>query len=116
MTAAMLEVENPLSRFRLPAILVLSAAIYGTAGYMLIEGWDVLDAFYMTITTIATIGFGEIHPLSAPGRLFTVTLIIGGVGAMLYAFGVFAEALAEGRFAYFRRHQRMTGEIERLRD
>ncbi len=115
MTAAMLEVENPLRRFRLPAILVLSAAVYGTAGYMLIEGWNFLDAFYMTITTIATIGFGEIHPLSTAGRLFTVTLIIGGVGAMLYAFGVFAETLAEGRFALFRRQRRMANEIEMLR-
>src|SRR6266545_6601421 len=87
MTAAMLEVENPLSRFRLPALLVLIAAIYGTTGYMLIEGWGVLDAFYMTITTMATVGFGEIHPLSD-----------------------------EGRFAIYRRQRHMTSEIERLRD
>jgi len=116
MTTAMLYVENPLHRFRLPALLVLIAAIYGTTGYMLVEGWSVLDAFYMTITTIATVGFGEIHPLSDAGRGFTVTLIVGGVGAMLYAFGVFAEALAEGRFALYRRQRRMTSEIGSLRD
>jgi len=116
MTTAMPYVENPLHRFRLPALLVLIAAIYGTTGYMLVEGWSVLDAFYMTITTIATVGFGEIHPLSDAGRGFTVTLIVGGVGAMLYAFGVFAEALAEGRFALYRRQRRMTSEIGSLRD
>lgn len=116
MRAAMLEVENPLNRFRLPALLVLIAALYGTTGYMIIEGWGVLDAFYMTITTMATVGFGEIHPLSDAGRTFTVTLIVGGVGAMLYAFGVFAETLADGRFALYRRKRRMTSEIEKLRD
>ncbi len=116
MTTAMREVENPLRRFRLPALLVLVAAAYGTVGYMVIEGWDPLDALYMTINTMAAVGYGETHPLSPAGRVFTISLIVGGVGAMLYAFGTFAEALAEGRFALFRRHRRMTQEIDALRD
>jgi len=112
----MLEVENPLRRFRLPALAVIIATVYGTVGYMAIERWGALDAFYMTITTMAMVGYGEIHPLTPVGRVFTVTLIVGGVGAMLYAFGVFAETLAEGRFAVFRRQRRMSQEIDALRD
>lgn len=115
-TSAEFESENPLGRFRSPALLVLIAAAYGTAGYMLIEGWNPLDAFYMTLTTITTVGFGEIHPLSTAGRLFTVTLVIGGVGTMLYAFGVLAETLAEGQFATFRRRRQMAKDIGALRD
>ena len=108
--------ENPLRRFRLSALLVLAAIAYGTAGYMLIEGWDALDAYYMTLTTIATVGFGEIHPLSPVGRLFTTTLILGGTGTILYTFGVFAETVAEGRFGEYRRHQRMRRDIDELKD
>lgn len=111
----MLTLEHPLRRFRLPALLVAAAMAYGTIGYMLLEGWDAFDAFYMTITTIATVGYGEVRPLTPVGRAFTMTLIVGGVGTMLYAFGIFAEVLAEGRFAAFRRERRMAHEIGQLR-
>ena len=50
----------------------------GVVGYCGIEGWSVLDALYMTVTTLATVGYGEVHPLSAHGRLFTIGLILGG--------------------------------------
>lgn len=110
------EIDDPRRRFLLPALFVLVAATYGTAGFVLIEGWGLLDALYMTVTTMTTVGFGEIHPLSQGGRLFTITLILGGVGTIFYTFGVFAETLAEGRFAAFRRHRRMTGDISALRD
>jgi voltage-gated potassium channel len=109
-------VEHPLSRFRLPAVLIAIVLVYGTVGYMLIERWNAGDAAYMTITTISTVGFTELHPLSTAGRIFTSTLIVGGVGTMLYAFGVFAETLSEGHFLEYRRVRRMEREIGRLRD
>src|SRR5512132_3085924 len=108
--------EHPVRRFQLSLSLVVAALVYGTAGYVLIEGWNVIDAFYMSLTTIATVGFGEVHPLSTAGRLFTSTLILGGTGAILYTFAIFAETLAEGRFGEYRRHRRMRREIETLRD
>lgn len=111
-----MELENPLRRFRLAALLVLAVVLYGTAGYMAIEGWGLFDAFYMTLITMSTVGFSEVHPLSLPGRLFTATVIVGGVGTMLYALGVFAEALAEGRFAAFGRQRRMEQRVRDLRD
>jgi voltage-gated potassium channel len=97
-------------------VLLLIVTVYGTAGYMLIERWDFLDAFYMTIITISTVGFTEVHRLSESGRVFTETLIVGGVGTMLFAFGVFAETLSEGHFLEYRRRRRMETEIDRLRD
>ncbi len=111
-----MEPEHPFRRFQLSLLLVVAALAYGTAGYMLIEGWNAFDAFYMSLTTIATVGFGEIHPLSTWGRAFTSTLILGGTGTILYTFAIFAETLAEGRFGEYRRHRRMKSDIDALRD
>jgi voltage-gated potassium channel len=59
------------------------AVAVGTAGYMLIEGWSLLDAVYMTITTIFTVGFGEVHPMSTAGEVFP-SCSWGGVGVIFY--------------------------------
>ncbi len=56
----------------------------GISGYMLIEGWSLLDAAYMTILTFTTVGFAEVHPLSREGRIFTIFTMVAGVGVMLY--------------------------------
>ncbi len=109
-------VDNPLQRFRLPAVLLVIVIAIGVAGYMLIEGWDLLDAFFMTIITISTVGYSEIHPLTVPGRLFTSALIVVGVGTMLFGFGVFAETLAENSFGVFRRQRQMEARLNALRD
>jgi voltage-gated potassium channel len=108
--------ENPFARFRLPAILLGFFILFGTIGYSLVEGWGPLDSFYMTIITISTVGFTEVHHLDTPGRLFTTVLIVGGVGTMLYAFGVFAETLSEGHFLEFRRIRRLESQVRALRD
>jgi voltage-gated potassium channel len=109
-------VENPFSRFRLPAVLLAIIVVFGTTGYMLVEGWSLLDAFYMTIITISTVGFTEVHPLGTAGRIFTSVLIVSGVGTMLYGFGVFAETLSEGHFLEFRRVRRLQRHVSELRD
>lgn len=70
--------------------------VLGTFGYIVIEGWSAFDAFYMTVTTVATVGFQEIHPLSTAGRAFTVGLIISGVGTLFYLLGNLARLLVEG--------------------
>ncbi|HVD46974.1 MAG TPA: potassium channel family protein, partial [Candidatus Limnocylindria bacterium] len=91
-------VPNPLLRFRLPAVLLAVVIAIGVTGYTLIDRWDLLDSFYMTIITISTVGYTEVHPQSTEGRLFTSALIVVGVGTMLFGFGVFAEALTENNF------------------
>jgi voltage-gated potassium channel len=85
-------------RKKLLQVLALVAFLIaaGTIGYVVIEGWRWLDAVYMTVTTITTVGYREIHPLSKGGMIFTIFLIVGGVGTMLYALSAGAKVILEG--------------------
>ena len=67
----------------------------GTAGYSFFDGYSILDAFYMTVITISTVGYGEIQPLSQAGRIFTIFLIMSGVGSIAFAVGAFTEIVIE---------------------
>jgi voltage-gated potassium channel len=89
-------VEKLRKRLILSAVLIFLIISFGTTGYMGIERWSFLDSLYMTIITITTVGFKEIHELSVNGKLFTIILIIGGVGTVLYALGTGAKLLLEG--------------------
>ena len=79
----------------------------GTAGYVVLEGWGIFDAFYMTITTVTTVGYAEIHPLSRVGRVFNSGVIIFGVATVLYTFSFLMAQLVEGDLqARWARHRR----------
>lgn len=108
--------SHPLNRFRLPAAMLALVLGLGTAGYVLIEGWSPLDALYMTVTTISTVGFGEIHPLHTAGRIFTIGLILLGVGTIFYAFGMLAEIVFEGEIARYGRVRSMEKQRGALRE
>jgi voltage-gated potassium channel len=87
----------------------------GTVGYMAIEGWGAWDAFYMTIITVTTVGYQEVHRLSRAGQAFTVVLLLSGVGAALYTFTLLATVVVEGglpKRLQRRRHQRMLDTIK----
>ncbi|HEX3508826.1 MAG TPA: potassium channel protein [Candidatus Dormibacteraeota bacterium] len=109
-------VANPLLRFRLPAVLLAVVIAIGITGYALIDRWDFLDSFYMTIITISTVGYTEVHPQGTAGRIFTSALIVIGVGTMLFGFGVFAEALTENNFGTYRRQRQLERQLDHLRD
>jgi voltage-gated potassium channel len=81
---------------RLAVLLLLIVIALGTAGYIVIEGWPPWDAFYMTITTVATVGYREVHELSRAGQVFTVGLIVCGVSTVLYTFTALMTLLVEG--------------------
>jgi len=87
------------------ALLYLAVAIsvfsLGTLGYTLIEGWPLFDSFYMTVITLATIGYGETHELSNAGRAFTIVLIFAGVGLGTVLLGSAWHAVLEGQFSRF---------------
>jgi len=108
--------EHPLLRFRLAAILLVIVVVIGVAGYMLIDGWSLIDSFYMVIITISTVGFTEVHPQDDAGRIFTSVLIVVGVGTMLYGFGVFAEALTDNAFGRYRRERHLGQDLDHLHD
>jgi voltage-gated potassium channel len=85
--------------WRLVALLMAVVMVGGAAGYMLIEGWGLWDSVFMTVTTITTVGYQEVHPLSRSGEIFTVALILGGVGTFFYSFTLFLTLIVEGNLA-----------------
>jgi len=95
--------EHPLLRFRRAFILLARVIVVGVAGYMLIDGRNELDSFYMVIITISTVGYTEVHPQGVAGRMFSTGLIVVGVATMLYCYGVFAETLTDNAFGKYRR-------------
>ena len=104
------------SRRVLQGIVVLMAIIaIGVVGYRLIEGWSLFDSLYMTVTTITTVGFSEVHPLSTAGRVFTIILIIGGVGGALWALTGIITFVVEGQFGWTLGRQRMRSRIAQLK-
>lgn len=94
------------------ALVVL--VIAGMTGFHLLEGWSWFDGFYMVLTTITTIGYGEVHPLSSAGRIFNTFVIITGVALVLLFFGAATQALLEFELQSVFGRRRMDREIGRL--
>jgi voltage-gated potassium channel len=86
----------------------------GTIGYVLIEGWTPWDAFYMTVITVTTVGYKEVHDLSFQGQVFTVVLLLAGVGAALYTFTLLATVIVEGGLPKRMRHRRYARMIDTI--
>jgi voltage-gated potassium channel len=108
--------EEIRKRIALSAGLIILIVSFGTAGYEIIEGWDFLDSLYMTIITLTTVGFKEVHYLSSNGKLFTIILIIGGVGAVLYALRTGAKFILEGEFQEIFGRKRLEKKLKDLKD
>ncbi len=109
----MAEVKIPFN-LKVLAILLVLLVIVGIAGFHLIEGWTYFDGFYMVLTTITSIGYGEIHPLSHAGRLFNSFVIITGVGLVLLLVGGASRTLLEFELQSVFGRRRMDREISRL--
>src|SRR5512132_1539147 len=95
---------------------ILMVALIGTAGFHYIEGWPWFDGLYMVVTTLTTIGYQEVHPLSHAGRLFNVGIIVAGVALVFLAIGALTQALLEFELQSFFGRRRMERDIGRLRD
>ncbi|RLC19863.1 MAG: potassium channel protein [Deltaproteobacteria bacterium] len=90
-------VPSHISRKLLRGLVLLGLILLlGTSGYMAIEGWRFLDALYMTVITITSVGFREVGTVSGAGRLFTILLIFMGMGIMAYTLGMVAQVMVEG--------------------
>jgi voltage-gated potassium channel len=96
-------------------ILIVVSIIFlgGTLGYYIIEDWTLLESLYMTIITVSTTGYQEIKPLSLPGRMFTMVLIIAGISILFYALGRLNIALFESNFF---RERKMKNKIDSISD
>lgn len=86
---------GPEKRIKLSICLVLFFLVTGTVGYAYIDNYSLLDAFYMTVITLTTVGYGEIQQLSEAGRIFTIFLILFGVGSIAFTAGAFTELIIE---------------------
>ncbi len=99
------------------AIALFSFVIAGgTLGYVLIEDWGPWDAFFMTVTTVTTVGYREVHPLSFAGQLFTVALILGGVGTAFYTATLIATVIVEGGLHGRFEQRRFNRMLDQLKD
>jgi len=95
-----LESSGGKHKIRLAIIILLVIILIGISGYIIIEGDTFLDALYMTIITISTVGFGEIHKLSIEGKVFTMFLILSSFGTYAYAISILTSHLVEGKLHY----------------
>src|SRR6187399_1131531 len=89
--------RGPVHHLSGPAVALLLLVLVtagGTVGYVLVEGWSWWDAFYMTVITVTTVGYREVHTLSRAGEAFTVVILLTGVGAFFYAFTLFMAILS----------------------
>ncbi len=96
-------------------VLMLFVIVVGTWGLILLEGFPLLDALYMTIITISTVGFGEVRELSGAGHVFVIFLIIGGLSVMTYTLGALAQYVIEGQFGTLLGRRRMERQIASLK-
>jgi voltage-gated potassium channel len=101
-------------RLAVVAAALVGSLIAGTLGYRLLEGWSLFDGLYMTVITLATVGYGETHPLSTTGRAFTMLLILVGVGVAAYAFSTLTAIIVEGDLSQAFRRRRMEKDIAKL--
>ena len=88
-------------RFFVPVIILNTLLVIGTVGYMLIDNYSFFDAFYMTVITVATVGYGEVQPLSIAGKLFTSFLIITSFGTFAYAVSYITKFVVDGELNQF---------------
>jgi len=94
----------------------LLIVLAGTAGYMLIGDMTFIDALYMSVITVSTVGFGEVKPLGPGGRLFTIVLIVVGVGSVVYLLTAVAELVIEGSLRDFFGRSAMNRKIHNLHE
>ncbi len=96
--------------------LLITVMTIGVIGYMLIEGFTFNDAFFMTIITIATVGFREVHPLSTVGMYFTVFLIITSFGIFAYAVSTLTRYVIGGALGHYYKNRKVRNKIQQLKE
>jgi voltage-gated potassium channel len=98
------------------AVMLTLVVSIGTAGYMILEKWSFLDSLYMTVITLTTVGFSEVHPISEQGRILTMTILVSGLGVVGYLIGTLTQILVEGQLLRIMGRKKLERQIEKLKD
>ena len=95
---------------------VVVAIVFGTTGFHLIEGWSILDSLYVAAQTVTTVGYGDISPRSANGRIFSIVFMLGGVGVVLYALTSTVQAIVQSELIATLGEKRQSRRMGKMRD
>jgi voltage-gated potassium channel len=98
----------------MPVVMLLLTILFGAAGYIIVEDFNFLEAIYMSITTISTVGFGEVRPLSENGRIFTIILILANFALFTYFITLLTRFFSDGEFTKLYKQIKMENRINQL--
>ena len=107
---------DPIRHLRFSIAALISIIAIGTFGYSMVEGWSLFDSLYMTVITLATVGFKEVQPLSSHGKLFTIILIISGTGMIAYTLSSLFQFTMEGQLRKILGRKKLESRISKLRE
>ncbi len=107
---------NPLVKLRLPLFVLALIMITGTIGYRVMYPVALIDAFYMTVISISTVGFREVIPLDPAGKLFTIFLILAGLGGMTFTLSHLFQFMIEGHLLGMVKRKHMEKSLESMKD
>ena len=112
----MKEFWNSATGRRIIVLVILSILLtgFGTAGYMLVQDYSFIEALYMTIITLSTVGFTEVHPLDNNGRIFTIILILMGVSFVAFSLAYFSQILLDGNLLETYRRRRLKKKLDQM--
>lgn len=105
-----------LKKIAVPIFIMIVISIIGTSWYSIIEDWSVIDALYMTVITVTTIGFKEVHQLDDSGKAFTIFLAIAGVGSAMYALSSFVSVGVGGHLIRTFKGKQMINELKKYKN
>ena len=108
--------RSHINRFAGTAAFFLAILLFGTLGYMGIEGWPWTDSLYMTVITLTAVGYEEVHPLSGPGRAFTSLILFGGITGLGLWFAFLTSFIVELDLTDVLRRRRTLREIKRMKN
>lgn len=106
---------NPLRKLIIPVLILISLIGVGIFGFSYIEKWPLIDSIYMVVITLSTVGFREVHPLNTLGKIFTMGIIVVGVGTAVYTLGQIVEMMVEGEIIGYRRRRKMEKKINEMK-
>ena len=102
------------TKIKISLVILLTIIVIGTVGFHFIEGWSLLDSFYVCVATLSTVGYGDFVPYTKAGKLFAVGVIIFGVGMMFYTLVLMAETFIEGRLSIVLGRNKLEKMIEKM--